>query len=70
MFLDFSLSLFYLKSKEKARNMGRATAGASQIYCVIRPDDRREESAAGRDCKERVQKIFFIQFHFDRLFIQ
>jgi len=29
--------------------MGRATAGVSQIYCVIRPDDRREETAAGRD---------------------
>ena len=24
MFLDFSLSLFYLNSKKKARNMGRA----------------------------------------------
>jgi len=28
------------------------------------------ESAEGRDLKERVQKISFIEFHFNGLFIQ
>ena len=41
-------------------NMGRATAGASQIYCVIRPDDRKEESAAWLEFKKYFSFLFIM----------
>jgi len=48
---------------QREQKYGRGASRApNRISLVIRPDDRREESAAGRDGKERVQKIFSFNF--------
>ena len=65
MFLDFSLSLLF-NCKEKERNMGRATAGASQIYAVVRPERNEVE----RECNEArlkgASKFFYPYYLFCR----
>ena len=62
MFLDFSLSLLF-NCKEKERNMGRATAGASQIYAVVRP----ERNAVERECNEAKRTFFYLSFSISRV---